>query len=53
MNEEETDQFIKLLSKEFVKVKLNKLNMLSGWYLFLNKSFVELIMFKNEKETIE
>jgi hypothetical protein len=36
-----------------VKEKLSKLNMLSRWYLWLNKSFVELIMFKNEKDTIE
>jgi hypothetical protein len=42
-----------LLSKEFVKEKLTKLNRLSRWYLYLNKAYVEPIMFKNERDALE
>ena len=47
---EESMMLQKKLAKEFVKEKLKKMRMSVRLYLWLNKTFTEQIMFKNNKE---
>lgn len=53
MSEQETNDFIDHITKAFVKQKLESLNTLSQIYLYLNNTFVELIMFKNSEDNIQ
>lgn len=53
LSAEETDTIIKLLTAEFVQAKKEKLRASVRFYNWLNLTFTEQIMFKNNKEELE
>ena len=52
LSEQETDKFIQELAKAFILEKISVLNTRSQIYLWLNQSYVELIMFKNDEQNL-
>jgi hypothetical protein len=52
LSQAEQQGILARLSQEFVKKKMEKLNFGSRLYLWLNRTFVEQIMFKNDKENL-
>jgi len=53
VSKEQAQELHHKLAQEFVKAKMDKLNFLSGVYLFLNNRFVEKIFFKNNRDHLE
>jgi hypothetical protein len=52
-SEDDTDKFIEKLAKEFIQEKISKLNFKTQLYLWLNSSYVKLIMLKNDQEDLD
>jgi hypothetical protein len=53
LSKDEADEIIKLLTVEFVKSKKGKLSRSVRFYNWLNLTFTDQIMFKNDKEELE
>ena len=52
ISQKDAQPILEILAQELVKAKLDKLNFLSKLYLWLQRTFVEQIMFKNNKKRL-
>jgi hypothetical protein len=53
ISQDKATELFKKLVPEFVEAKKQKLNFGASVYLYLNQTFSQLIMFKNEEDELE